>query len=89
MRLEQQKSIDNILENLIKYFACLYPFLCLIPDDASGALVKLRKTTISVVMSVRLEQISSNWTDFYEIVYLRIYFLTPFEKFKFIKIRQP
>jgi hypothetical protein len=32
-----------------------------------GAFEKLQKATISFVMSVRLEQLDSRWTDFYHI----------------------
>ena len=42
-----------------------------------GALAKLQKATISVVMSVRLfvrmEQPGSHWADFHEILYLSIF----------------
>jgi len=42
-----------------------------------GALAKLRKTTISFVMSirpsVRTEQLGSHWTDFHDILYLGIF----------------
>ena len=42
-----------------------------------GAFVKLRKVTINFVMSVRpsvrMEQLSSNWADFHEILYLNIF----------------
>jgi hypothetical protein len=42
-----------------------------------GAFVKLRKATISFVMSVRLsvrtEQLGSQWKDFHEIWYLRVF----------------
>jgi hypothetical protein len=42
-----------------------------------GVLPKLRKATISFVMSVRLyvrmEQLGSHWTDFHEIWYLYIF----------------
>jgi len=38
-----------------------------------GALEKLLKVTISFVVSVRMEQLGSNWTDFQEIRYLRIF----------------
>jgi hypothetical protein len=42
-----------------------------------GALAKLRKATISFVMSDRLslcmEQLGSHWTDFNEILYLNIF----------------
>jgi len=47
---------------------------------------KLRKTTISLIMSVRpsirMEQISFHWKDFYEILYLSI-FADLSRKFKF------
>jgi hypothetical protein len=39
-----------------------------------GASVKLREVTISFfVMFVRTEQLGSHWTDFHEILYLRIF----------------
>jgi hypothetical protein len=42
-----------------------------------GALAKLRKSTISFVMSVhpsvRIEQLASNWTEFHKIRYLSIF----------------
>ena len=47
------------------------------------AFKKVRKATISFVMSVRLsvrmEQLGYHWTDFHEILYLRI-FRKPVEK---------
>ena len=55
-----------------------------------GALAKLRKATVSFVMSVclsvRMEQLGSYWTDFHEILYL-IIFRKSFEKIQsFIRI---
>ena len=45
--------------------------------DILGAFVKLRKATISFVMSVcpsvRVEQLGSHWTEFHEIIYLSIF----------------
>jgi hypothetical protein len=38
-----------------------------------GALAKLRKVTVSFVMSVRMEQLGSHWMDFHEILYLGIF----------------
>jgi hypothetical protein len=38
-----------------------------------GAFAKLRKTTISFVMAVRMEQLGSYWADFREIRYLSIF----------------
>ena len=40
-----------------------------------GAFAKLRKATVSFVMSVsvRMERVGLNWTDFYEIWYLKIF----------------
>jgi len=32
-----------------------------------GAFGKLRKVTTNFIMSVRMEQLSSHWTDFHEI----------------------
>ena len=52
-----------------------------------GAFAKLRKTTFSVVMSVRpfvrMEQLGSNWTDFHEISYMSFFFESLSRKFKF------
>ena len=58
------------LKVTLYYTACLFLL---------GKFAKLRKTTISVVMSVRLrlsvrmKQLGSRWTDFHEIVHLRIF----------------
>jgi hypothetical protein len=38
-----------------------------------GAFVRLRKTTIRFVVSVRTEQLGSHWTDLHEILYLGIF----------------
>jgi hypothetical protein len=47
------------------------------PVTFLGAFAKLRKATISIVMYVRLpilmEQLGSYWTDFYGILYFRIF----------------
>ena len=58
---------------------CFYPFNFTVVCKWSGflgALAKLRKTPISFVMSVclsvRMQQLGSQWTDFYEISHLRI-----------------
>ena len=37
-----------------------------------GAFAKLRKATISFVLSVRMGKLGSQWTDFHEILYLSI-----------------
>jgi len=46
-------------------------------DSLLGAFGKLRKVTFSFVMyvrpSVRMEQLRSQWADFYEISYLSIF----------------
>jgi len=55
-----------------------------------GAFAKLRTVTIDFVMSVRpsvrpsicVEQLSSHWTDFHELLYL-IFFENLSRKFKF------
>ena len=52
-----------------------------------GAFGKLRKAAVSLASpsirpSVRMEQLGSNWTDFHEILYLRI-FRKSVDKFKF------
>jgi hypothetical protein len=44
-----------------------------------GAFEKLRKTTVSFVMSILVEQLGSKWTDSHEIWYLNIFF-KPVEK---------
>jgi len=38
-----------------------------------GAFAKLRKATMSFVMSVRMKQLGFHWTDFHEIWYLGIF----------------
>jgi len=38
-----------------------------------GALAKLRKATVSFVMSVRMEHLVSHWTDINEILYLNVF----------------
>jgi len=54
-----------------------------------GTLTTLRKATVSFVMSLsirsslRMEQLGSHWTDFYEILYLRIFFQNMSRKFVF------
>jgi hypothetical protein len=57
-----------------------------------GAFAKLRKATISFVMSVclsvRVEQFDSHWTDFSEIWYYKIFPKICRENSSFIKIRQ-
>jgi hypothetical protein len=56
-----------------------------------SAFAKLRKATTSCVMSVRpsvrMEQLGSHWTDFHEMLYLKISRKTA-EKIRFIKIGQ-
>jgi hypothetical protein len=46
-------------------------------EEILGEFAKLRKGTINFIMSVRLsvrmEQLGSDWTDFHEILYLRIF----------------
>ena len=53
----------------------------------SGAFAKLRKATICFVMSVRpsirLEQLGSHWTNFYENWYASLFFEDILRKFKF------
>jgi hypothetical protein len=38
-----------------------------VADMFLGAFVKLRKVSVSFVMSVRMEQFGFHWTDFHEI----------------------
>jgi hypothetical protein len=51
-----------------------------------GAFEKLRKATISFVMSVhqsvRVEQLDSHWTDFHEICFLSVFFRKSVEEFQ-------
>ena len=55
--------------------------ICIQPEQILGAFAKLRKSSISYVMSarlsvylsVRMEQLVSHWTDFYEIWHLSIF----------------
>jgi hypothetical protein len=46
---------------------------CFILGNLLGALEKLWKATVSFVISDRMEQLGSHWTDFHEICFLRIY----------------
>jgi len=55
-----------------------------------GAFAKLRKATISFVrfclpvrLCVRMEELSSHWTDFYQILYIYVFFENPLKKFHF------
>jgi len=41
--------------------------------STTNVFVKLRKATISAVMSVCMEQLGFHWTDCHEILYLRIF----------------
>jgi len=41
---------------------------------------KLRKATIIFVMSIRIEQIGSHWTDFHEILTFEFFFRKSVEK---------
>ena len=54
--LEWSKIIGDYLSN---YFSFCRQFL--------GAFAKLRKATISFVMSVRKKQLGCHWTDFHKI----------------------
>jgi hypothetical protein len=58
------------------YTSCGVLWVLIKGDWALGAFTKLRKAIVnfvtSVCPSVRLEQLSSHWTDFHEILYLRI-----------------
>ena len=65
---------------LLPSFETCHEFSCLLPKVAYvllGAFVKLRKATVSFVMSVcpfvRMEQLGSHWTDFHEILFLSIF----------------
>jgi len=77
----------NILFDFCKTFTCcnllfVLNKLCIIVKTSTlchssflllGDLARFREGTISFVMSVRMEQLSSQWTDFYEILYLSIF----------------
>jgi len=45
-------------------------FVC---EICFGTFAELQKVTISFVMLVCMEQLGSNWIDFYEILYLVIF----------------
>ena len=51
----------NRLCNVVKTTTSYHSWFLLVD------VAKLREGTISFVMSVRMEQLSSQWTDFYEI----------------------
>jgi hypothetical protein len=57
----------NRLCNVVKTTTSYHSWFLLVD------VAKLREGTISFVMSVRMEQLSSQWTDFYEIWYLSIF----------------
>jgi len=79
-------------------FICLYIHLLRGPARKTflGAFPKLRRATVSFIMSVRpsvclsvrIEQISSHWTECDEIWYLSIFSKTCMEKSSFVKICQ-
>jgi len=48
-----------------------------------GDFAKLRKATISFVMSVGMEQLGSQWTDFHEILCVIIFSENLSRKFRF------
>ena len=56
-------------------------------ESLLGAFAKLRKETISCVMSarqsIRMEQLDSHWTDFNEILFLIFFFENILRKLKF------
>jgi hypothetical protein len=55
------------------------------------AYAKLRKSTIDFVvsvLSVRMEQLGSHWTDFYETWYMSSFWKSVLKIQSFIKIRQ-
>jgi hypothetical protein len=56
---------QNCISSHVTVPVCCQPFL--------GAFAKLRRATISFVVSVRKEQLGSHWTDFHEIWYLSIF----------------
>jgi len=80
MRTEKEASSLKFLR--IKSYEKLTT-LKLLPTDRDSGLVlkfsttnvfvKLRKVTVSAVMSVRMEQLGFHWTDCHEILYMRIF----------------
>jgi hypothetical protein len=55
-------------------------------DNFSGTFAKLRKTTTSSVVSVRTEQLGSQWTNFHSVLYLNSFLTSAKTSSTFIKI---
>ena len=70
-------SSYDLTEYTFKKSDCLIDDSMLLKNWLLGAFADLRRATIRFVMSVRLsvrtEQHGSNWTDFYDICYTRIF----------------
>ena len=43
------------------------------PESLLGMFTKLQKATISITMSVHLEQLSTHWAEFHNVWYLNIF----------------
>jgi hypothetical protein len=56
--------------------------------EISKNTAKLRKATISFVMSVRMEHLGSHWTDIQEILYMYIFRKSVAKNSSFIKVGQ-
>ena len=69
--------LKHLIKSLVRPRGNGHHFLHIINGLLVGEFAKLRKATINFVMPVRLsarmEQFVSHWTDFYEIVYLKIF----------------
>jgi len=74
----------SLLSLLLCIAVILVSFRAVRRDAKSG--YWLCQVCLSVCLSVRIEQLSSNWTDFYEIWYLRIILNMRSQNSSFIKI---
>ena len=61
----------------VEYFPFCFYFALFSMESFLAAFTKLRKATITFVMSVRpsvpMEQLGSHWTDIHNILYLKIF----------------
>jgi hypothetical protein len=79
LSLHSSSSVRLLFVVVITMYSCrnfiVSPCYCVVLDflTSLGAFAKLRKATISFVMSVRLEQLGFHWTDFHEMWYFDIF----------------
>ena len=70
--LVPQQSPGGILKSLFFILLKICFFMIILSSQFLGAFPKWRKAAISFVMSVRVEQLGTHWTDFHEIRCLNI-----------------